>query len=69
MKSESVILELRKREFRRLKYIRDTLPDDLKMKIRTGKYMGLAYSPQNLVLKWKAKLYETEHCPMISKRE
>jgi hypothetical protein len=55
MKSESVILELRKREFRRLKYIRDTLPDDLKMKIRTGKYMGLAYSPQNLVLKMEGQ--------------
>jgi hypothetical protein len=55
MKSENVILELGKREFRRLKYIRDTLPDDLKMKIRTGKYMGLAYSPQNLVLKMEGQ--------------
>jgi hypothetical protein len=56
MKSENVISELGKREFRRLKYIRDTLPDDLKMKIWTGKYMGLAYSPQNLVLKMEGQI-------------
>jgi hypothetical protein len=55
MKSENVILELGKREFRRLKYIRDTLPDDLKMKIRTGKSMGLAYLPQNLVLQMEGQ--------------